>query len=110
MVWAARPRVRALNRRFRGKNRFTDVIAFRYGGPGDPFFPVEKSRVFGDLYIAVGQARLNAKVFGVSLEEELVRLVVHGTLHLLGYTDYVPKEKKKMWAVQEKILARLFKR
>src|SRR5687767_1411092 len=89
VIWAARERVRELNRRFRGKNRFTDVIAFRYDDAENFHALPRRGRgaaPFGDLYIAVGQARLNAKRFGVPFKEELVRLVTHGTLHLLGYT------------------------
>lgn len=108
IVWVSRTRIRALNRRFRGKSRFTDVIAFRYPERGRELagfiLPPDGTPVFGDLYICPEQARLNARRFGVAFREELVRLCVHGTLHLLGYTDYVPKEKKKMWAVQERIL------
>lgn len=107
VIWAGRDRVRRLNRRFRNKNRFTDVIAFRYEDDSEGFYlPGRKRgpRPFGDLYISIEQAKYNAKKFNVTLWEELLRLVTHGTLHLLGYTDYVPREKKKMWAVQEKIL------
>jgi probable rRNA maturation factor len=108
IIWTTRKEIRRLNRRFRGKNRFTDVIAFRYdgfetrgAGSRDSALP------FGDLFIAVPQARLNARRFGVPLSEELLRLVVHGTLHLFDYTDYEPREKKKMWAVQEKIVKKI---
>lgn len=109
VVWTSKARVRALNRQFRATDRFTDVIAFRYDaharGPFD--LPRHAADPFGDLYIAWPQARDNAKIFHVSFEEELVRLVAHGTLHLLGYTDYTPRAKKKMWAVQESILRRV---
>lgn len=112
VVWTSRERLRRLNRCFRGANRFTDVIAFRYGpenktgGKSSFHLPASplSSQIFGDLYIAVPQARLNARRFDVPLEEELVRLVVHGTLHLLGYTDYVPRKRREMWEVQERIL------
>jgi probable rRNA maturation factor len=111
IVWVSRERIRALNRRFRGKNRFTDVIAFRYPERGRELagfrLPPGGTPVFGDLFIAPAQARLNARRFGATFRQELVRLCVHGTLHLLGYTDYVPREKKKMWAVQERILGRV---
>jgi probable rRNA maturation factor len=98
-----------MNRRFRRTDRFTDVIAFRHGALGD--FPLgpRGGEPFGDLYIAVDQARANARRFGVSMEEELVRLVVHGTLHLLGYTDYEPAEKFRLWAVQEPIVRSVMK-
>jgi probable rRNA maturation factor len=113
IVWTGRDELRRMNRRFRRKNRFTDVIAFRHGcdrvpggfplGPGgrDPF---------GDLFIAVDQARANARRFGASFDEEIVRLAVHGTLHLLGYTDYAPAAKAKMWAAQEPIVQTIMKR
>jgi probable rRNA maturation factor len=96
VVWTSRGRLLALNRRFRR----TDVPP---PGPGRrPAAPP-----FGDLYIAVPQARANARRFGAGLREELIRLVVHGTLHLLGYTDYAPRAKKVMWTEQEKIVRAL---
>ncbi len=98
VIWTTREELRALNRRFRGTNRFTDVIAFRYDGEDHP-------APFGDIFIAVPQARLNARRFHVPLAQELLRLVVHGGLHLLGYTDYTPRARKKMWDIQEKIVA-----
>jgi probable rRNA maturation factor len=111
VVWVSRRRIRALNRRFRGKSRFTDVIAFRYPERGRELagfvLPPGGTPVFGDLFICPEQARLNARRFGATFREELLRLCVHGTLHLLGYTDYVPREKKRMWAVHERILGGL---
>jgi probable rRNA maturation factor len=108
IVWVSRERLRALNRRFRGVRRYTDVIAFRYPAH-DRGFPLPHASMnpFGDLYIALAQARLNAGKFRVPLAEEMARLAVHGTLHLLGYTDYQPRERKKMWSVQEAIVRRL---
>ncbi|MBL0059690.1 MAG: rRNA maturation RNase YbeY [Elusimicrobia bacterium] len=107
IVWTTREDLRRMNRRFRRTDRFTDVIAFRHGPSGVmgefPLGP-RGDEPFGDLYIAVDQARVNARRFGVSPAEELVRLVVHGSLHLLGYTDYEPAEKARMWAAQEPIV------
>ncbi len=112
IVWTTRADLRRMNRRFRRTDRFTDVIAFRHGASGvRGDFPLgpRGGEPFGDLYIAVDQARANARRFGVSMEEELVRLVVHGTLHLLGYTDYKPAEKVRLWAVQEPIVRSVMK-
>jgi probable rRNA maturation factor len=112
VVWTTRAQLRIMNRRFRRTNRFTDVIAFRHGaesalGP----FPLgpRGGEPFGDLYIAVDQARLNARRFGASFSEEIIRLAVHGTLHLLGHTDYTPGPKARMWAVQEPIVQAVLK-
>lgn len=107
VVWTNRVRLRAMNRRFRGKNRFTDIIAFRHGpdsAVGRFPFGATGRAPFGDLYIAVDQARLNARRFGVSYDEEIVRLATHGALHLLGHTDYTPGPRARMWAVQEPIV------
>jgi probable rRNA maturation factor len=107
IVWTTRDELRALNRQFRRKNLFTDVIAFRHGdSSAEGRFPLggAEGGPFGDLYIAVDQARANARRFGVPFDEEIVRLSTHGTLHLLGYTDYTPVEKAKMWAIQEPIV------
>jgi probable rRNA maturation factor len=110
VVWTSRGDLRKMNVRFRKTDRFTDVIAFRH----EPA-PGERRRraadtPFGDLYIAVDQARKNARRFGVTYNEEIVRLAVHGTLHLLGHTDYTPVPRARMWAAQEPLVRRVMAR
>jgi probable rRNA maturation factor len=73
--------IRALNRDWLGHDRVTDVLSFPLHDPGAP--------PFGDVYVGLEQAKRQAKKYGVSRDEELVRLVVHGTLHILGY-DHAP--------------------
>jgi probable rRNA maturation factor len=68
-------RVRALNRRFRRKDRPTDVLSFPAGEPG----------LLGDVVIALGVARRQAAEAGHALGTELRVLALHGLLHLLGY-------------------------
>jgi probable rRNA maturation factor len=68
-------RVRALNRQYRGKNSSTDVLSF----------PAEEPSHLGDVVIASGVARRQAKAAGHSLQTELRVLALHGLLHLLGY-------------------------
>jgi probable rRNA maturation factor len=68
-------RVRALNRQFRNKNRPTDVLSFPAGERGQ----------LGDVVIASGMARRQAREAGHSLQTELRVLALHGFLHLLGY-------------------------
>ncbi len=81
----------------------TDVIAFAFrDGP----------RLVGDIYIAPGVARRNARAYGVGVREELARLVVHGTLHVLGW-DHPSGDARlasPMWQRQERLLARLWPR
>jgi probable rRNA maturation factor len=68
-------RVRTLNRRFRGKDRATDVLSFPAGEPG----------TLGDVVIAAGVAARQALSAGHSLQAEFRVLALHGLLHLLGY-------------------------
>ncbi len=69
--------LRDLNKNFRNKDKPTDVLSF----PSDDSY-------LGDLAISVQTARRQAKEFEVSLQEELIRLIIHGILHLCGY-DHV---------------------
>jgi len=68
-------RVRSLNRRYRRKSTATDVLSF----------PAEEPSQLGDVVIATGVARRQAKAAGHSLQTELRVLALHGLLHLLGY-------------------------
>jgi probable rRNA maturation factor len=91
-----------LNGRHLGHRGSTDVISFGFesSGRGAP--------VVGDIYIAPDVARANAVRNGVPVREELARLVVHGTLHVLGY-DHPEGEARThspMWRRQERALAR----
>lgn len=87
--------MRALNRRTVGRNRATDVIAFHLGHPG---------RLVGDVYVCPAVARRAVQETHGSLREELLRLVVHGTLHALGHDH--PKgsgrTRSAMWRRQER--------
>ena len=96
--------IAALNRRHLGRSGPTDVISFELGGsaPGAP--------LVGDVYIAPDVARANARSEGVSVTEELARLVVHGTLHALGYSHPEGSREERagspMWKRQEHLLRR----
>ena len=68
-------RVRSLNRRYRHTNAATDVLSF----------PAEEPNQLGDVVIASGVARRQARAAGHSLQTELRVLALHGLLHLLGY-------------------------
>jgi probable rRNA maturation factor len=94
--------IASLNRRHLGVAGPTDVISFGFNRPSktDP--------VVGDIYIAPDVAKDNAVAAGVSLREELVRLVVHGTLHVLGYDhpNDRRRERSAMWKRQEALVRR----
>ena len=96
-------RIAALNRTHLGHRGPTDVISFG-------FDPVDASGdVVGDVYIAPEVARRNALAAGASVREELMRLVVHGVLHVLGH-DHPEDESRyesPMWQRQERLLRTL---
>ncbi len=75
-------RIHELNRRFLKRDRPTDVISFNCDGPHLPGEP----RLLGEVYISRDRARAQAREFGVSYSSELRRLIIHGLLHLLGFT------------------------
>jgi probable rRNA maturation factor len=75
-------RVRALNRQYRGRDCATDVLSFPSNGPGT--LP-SSGRFLGDIVVARGVARRQARAAGHSELTELRVLVLHGLLHLLGY-------------------------
>lgn len=94
--------IRAMNRDHLKHDRVTDVISFRLWEEGEP--------VVGDVYIGVEQAERQAAEAGVSLEEELARLAVHGTLHSLGWDhpdDAEARAGSEMYRRQEEIVASL---
>lgn len=103
ITFVGRAAISRLNRRYLGHEGATDVISFGLErvGRGDA--------VLGDIYICVEVARENARRQRIAAGEELLRLVVHGTLHILGH-DHPTGETRTtspMWRRQERILARI---
>jgi probable rRNA maturation factor len=90
--------IRKINRQFLKHDFATDVISFPLG-----------TDLVGELVIsaefAVGEARKRK----IPVEEELLRYVAHGILHLLGYDDHDPADRERMWKRQERELARVLR-
>ena len=91
-------RIAGMNREHLGHSGATDVISFALHSPGEP--------PLGDIYIGAEQARRQAAELGVPLDEELLRLALHGTLHVLGYDHPEGEERhdSSMYARQEELL------
>jgi len=96
-----------LNRRHRGVDAPTDVLAFpdETHGPfvGAPGLP----RYLGDVIISFQRAQAQAAEAGHDVQAELQLLVVHGVLHLLGYDDLAQEERVEMWVAQAQVLQAL---
>ena len=91
-----------LNARHLGHRGVTDVISFGFAPSG------ARGPVVGDIYISPEVARQNASAHGVGTREELARLVIHGTLHVLGHDhpEHGGREASPMWRRQEQLLRR----
>lgn len=93
-----------MNREFLGHAGATDVITFELD---DTHTRARERVIVGDIYIAPDVARRNAIENRVGVREELTRLVVHGTLHVLGYmhSEGPDRTTGEMWCRQEEIVA-----
>lgn len=85
-----------LNRDYHGVNGSTDVLSF----------PADDERAIGEIVISYETARRNAREARWRTHDELALLVVHGVLHLLGYDDRTPEDRKRMWKRQARILGK----
>ena len=103
ITFVGRATISEMNRRFLGHHGVTDVISFGLGRAG------KRGAVVGDIYICPEIARENARRQGVSAGEEVLRLVIHGTLHVLGrdHPTGAGRTESPMWRRQERILARV---
>ncbi len=79
--------IKNMNKRYLKHDRVTDVISFPLG---------DEAGVNGEVYVNLDQAKRQAREYGVTFREEVRRLVIHGTLHLLGYRDSSASLKSKM--------------
>jgi len=91
------PAITALNLKFLDVPGPTDVLAFSLG---------DRAELIGDIYVGFEQAARQAAELGVSLQEELVRLAIHGALHVLGY-DHPADDARgdsPMFVLQERLV------
>ncbi len=95
------PKIRALNREFRGFDRPTDVLSFPLVEPGDAYAGAE--RLLGDIVISVDTAKRQAADYDAPIDREVSRLLIHGVLHLLGHDHVVPGERAVMEAEERRL-------
>lgn len=87
-----------INLEFLNHDTLTDIITFDNS-------EVE-TLVAGEIYISIDRLRENAKIFNTKFTDELHRVIIHGTLHLLGYQDKSAKAKKLMTKKEDEYLAK----
>lgn len=91
-----------INRSFLNHNDYTDIITFDLSA-------TKKQPITAEIYISTERVRENARTFNTTIQRELHRVIFHGVLHLCGYGDKKPADKKQMRAKEEEYLGRYFK-
>ena len=101
---ASDAQVRALNRKYRRKDKATDVLSFPSDAPNHERRTTNHgTRQLGDIVIATGVARRQAREAGHSYDTELRVLALHGLLHLLGYDHETPGDKGRMSRLEARL-------
>ena len=83
-----------MNLQYLQHDDYTDVITF----------PYDQEQVYGDVFISLERVAENAQNYGVSTLKELLRVMIHGTLHLMGYEDDNPEKKAEMTRLEDHYL------
>ena len=84
-----------INNKYLNHNFFTDIITFNYNS---------ETLISGDIFISVERVRENAETFKCSYEKELLRVIIHGIFHLLGFNDESKQQKDKMRKLEDDAL------
>jgi len=87
--------IHSLNLQYRGQDQPTDILSFGYDEDDEPQ---------GDLVLCLSVAQAQAKEYGLTLEQEVLRLLAHGLVHLLGHDHETEAEETQMLALEKKLL------
>lgn len=90
----------SINQQYLNHDTYTDIITFDYS---------EKGVLSGDLFISFERVNENSPSFSGNLYHELLRVIIHGVLHLCGYKDKNPKDQRQMRGKEDEYLSIFFK-
>lgn len=95
--------MRRLNRRFKGKDKTTDVLSFPFE---DDMPGTVAMHLFGEIYCNYAHCKRWTSENGGTVKDELLRLAVHGCLHLFGYDHHKPEDQRRMLRAENRYLKR----
>ncbi len=98
-IFCTDPFLKKMNVKFLKHNYFTDIITFDNS--------IEKGKIIGDIFISIDTVRINAKQYETTFDDELHRVMIHGLLHLTGYSDKSPMKQKEMRRMEDFWLKKL---
>ena len=98
--------LRALNRDYRETDEATDVLSFSLAAPEEVLDP-EGEVFLGEIYVSLETARAQARAARRPYHREVAHLVIHGLLHLLGHHHRTPAERRRMAALEARLLREL---
>lgn len=96
IVFSDDEHLRRLKKQFFNLDQYTDVIAFHLNEPDED--------LDGEIYISMDRARENSSIYHETYSRELLRLVIHGCLHLSGAEDHTQEEQTEMRRLEERYL------
>ena len=91
--------IKKLNKKFRNKNKFTDILSF----PSEKKFNIKKSLYLGDIAISFEFMNKPKNLNKLEFKKKVIKIFIHGFLHLLGYNHIKLKDFKKMLTEEDKI-------
>jgi len=96
-IFCSDQRILEVNKQYLNHDYYTDIITFDYS---------EGAVISGDIFISVDTVKSNSEEFGVSFEDELLRIIIHGILHLCGQDDITPELRKEMIRKENQALSK----
>ncbi|MGB9771796.1 MAG: rRNA maturation RNase YbeY [Candidatus Kapaibacteriota bacterium] len=90
--------IRKMNKEYLGHDYVTDVISFNLS---------DGESLFGEVYICLEQAERQAREYSVTFENELIRLAIHGVLHILGFDDDTLEKRNEMHKLEDMFLNKI---
>ena len=98
MVWMSDSSIHEMNKTYLQHDYPTDIITFDYSEGKGP--------LGGELYISIDRIKDQAATWNATFQDELHRVMIHGILHLMGYTDATPTQQAEMRKAEDEALAR----